>query len=171
MKKRSSVVGGAILILVGLFFLGLQMFPSLFRLLDLGQQWPLIVIAVGVFFLFGAFAGTPPLAIPGSIVTGVGAILYYQNLTGHWESWAYIWALIPGFVGVGLLLSAMLGGQREGIMSGRRLIIISAILFLVFTGFLGGVGQFWPVALIIFGLWLVIKSRRVNQGVKGKDLV
>jgi hypothetical protein len=39
---------------------------------------------------------------PGSILAGIGGIFYYQNLTNDWESWAYIWALIPGFVGIGV---------------------------------------------------------------------
>ena len=104
MEKRSSIVGGLILIGVGTMFLLLQLFPSLADQIDLARQWPLVIVTVGGVFLLTAVLGTPPLAIPGSIIGGIGGILYYQNLTGDWASWAYVWALIPGFVGVGIIL-------------------------------------------------------------------
>lgn len=163
MKTRSSIVGGLIMIVVGVLFLLLQMFPSLGHLFDMAQLWPLIIVAVGVFFLLGAVGGTPPLAIPGAIVGGIGMILYYQNLTGHWESWSYVWALIPGFVGVGLIAAGVLGRQRRQVVEGRRLMLISLALFVVFafffTGF-GQIGQFWPVALIGVGVWLLLGNKR-----------
>ncbi|MCA9975917.1 MAG: hypothetical protein KC413_09220, partial [Anaerolineales bacterium] len=81
MQKRSSIVGGLIMIVVGAFFLLLQFSPSLAAQIDFGRQWPLLVVGLGVFFLLGALLGTPPLAVPGSIVSGVGGILYYQNMT------------------------------------------------------------------------------------------
>ena len=55
MHKHSSVVGGIILILVGLFFLALQFLPEeVTRFLDIGNQWPLIIVALGGIFLVGA---------------------------------------------------------------------------------------------------------------------
>ena len=38
-----------------------------------------------------------------AIVTGTGLILLYQNSTGRWQTWAYIWALYPVFLGLGLM--------------------------------------------------------------------
>jgi hypothetical protein len=100
------------------------------------------------------------MAIPAAIVTGIGGILAYQNATGNWESWAYIWTLIPGFVGIGVILSAVLGeGGREGFRSGLTLVFISAILFLIFSSIMGAnpLGAWWPVLLILLGLWLLIQ--------------
>ena len=157
------------MILVGVLFLGLQMFPGFFRVFDIGHQWPLIIVIVGVFFLISAFISTPQLAIPGSIVTGVGSILYYQNLTGNWDTWAYIWTLIPGFVGIGLILSARLGGAGHTAAAGGRLLGISAILFLVFALFFSNVGQFWPILLIALGIWLLVRNRRSSM--KSEDFI
>ncbi len=88
MQKRGSIIVGTILILVGALFLLAQIFPSIAINLDIGRQWPLIIVTVGGLFIVSAFLGTPPLAIPGSIVAGIGMILYVQNLTGTWSSWA-----------------------------------------------------------------------------------
>lgn len=163
MEKKSSIIGGAILILAGIFFLMVQFFPGLVSWFDIGQQWPLIIIFVGGLFLAGALLGTPPLAIPGSIIGGTGLLLYYQNASGDWVSWAYAWTLYPALVGVGILLMQTLSGNfRQGVRESGVLFLISVLLFAVFGAFfngLGGLGQFWPVLIIGLGLWLLWKNR------------
>lgn len=163
MERRSSIVGGTILILVGLAFLLIQMFPGLANRVDMGLHWPLIVVAVGALFLLGALLGTSPLAVPGSIISGIGLMLYYQNATGNWASWAFAWTLIPGFVGIGLILMGILDRkERKSIREGSRLLAVSLVLFLIFGAFftgLGGFGRFWPVLLILAGGWLLLKRR------------
>ncbi len=167
MRNRSSIIGGLILIVVGVIFLLLQLFPDLAAWLDLSQHWPMLLIGLGAIFLIGAVTGLPPLAIPGTIITGIGTILYYQNLSGNWDSWAYVWALIPGFVGLGLIIMARLDSSaRDAAKAGIILLLISAILFVIFgaafSGF-GLIGQFWPLLFIFFGLWLLIKNRRAGK--------
>ncbi len=160
MHKQSSIVIGLILILAGLLFLFLQAFPVLAAQIDLGSQWPLIIVGLGVLFLIGALFGTPPLAIPGTIVAGIGLLLAYQNFTGNWASWAYAWTLLPGFVGLGIILMGVIDrDKRDQIRDGFRLLFISLGLFVVFGGFLGAFGQFWPVLLIIGGLLLLFSGR------------
>lgn len=165
MHKQSSVVGGIILILVGLFFLALQFLPeTVTQFLDIGRQWPLIIVAVGGIFLLTAFLFQPPMAIPGSILTGIGLMLYYQNLTGHWESWAYSWTLIPGFVGVGIWLMHMRQGQfGEGMRHGGRLLLISLGMFAFFGVMFSGFSNLlWPVGLIVLGM--VLLGRNLLRG-------
>jgi hypothetical protein len=163
MHKRSSIIIGTILILAGVLFLLIQLFPNLAIGVDIGRQWPLIIVAIGGLLLLSAFAGSPSLAIPGSIVSGIGGILYVQNLTNSWSSWAYVWTLIPGFVGIGLILAGLLGHQRRSSWrEGGRLLLISTALFLVFGAFfngLGGLGRFWPLLLIGLGLRMLWPRR------------
>jgi hypothetical protein len=160
MQKHTSIIVGLILILAGLLFLLIQAFPELAARIDLGSQWPLFIVGIGVLFLLGALFGTPPLAVPGTIVTGIGALLAYQNATGNWASWAYAWTLIPGFVGLGIMLMGALDqNSRSQIQDGARLLLISLGLFVVFGGFFGAFGQFWPVLLIIGGLLLLFRGR------------
>ena len=50
-RQRSNLAGGLILILIGGAFLAAQLVPDLFSWLDPAENWPLIVISVGVFIL------------------------------------------------------------------------------------------------------------------------
>jgi len=163
-RTRSNVVGGILLILVGLLFLAYQFAPGQFSWLQVEVTWPLIVVGVGVFLLvFGLLVGAPGMAVPAAIVGGIGGLLYWQNLTGHWESWSYAWALIPGFVGVGIILAGLLGEGRirDALDGGGTLILISAVMFAIFGSFLGGLdlmGDWWPLLLILVGLLILARS-------------
>jgi hypothetical protein len=160
MRKQSSIVGGLILIAIGLLFLALQAFPDFAGQFDLTLYWPFLLVGIGGLFLLGAVGGSPPLAVPGTIVGGIGLLLVYQNATGNWASWSYAWTLIPGFVGLGLLLSSLLDRQKNVLpVAGVRLMIISLVLFLIFGGFFGALGAFWPVLLIVVGGVLLLHGR------------
>jgi hypothetical protein len=116
-----------------------------------------------VFLLLAVFTRTGGLAVPGCIVGGIGAILYYQNLTGNWETWAFAWTLIPGFVGVGIALATLISPRenKDGLSASLVLISISLIMFFVFGGakFFGlGSIILWPVIIIALGLFLLIKG-------------
>ena len=158
-QRRSSLAGGLVLVLLGALFLAVQWVPGL----QLWFSWPLIIIGIGVLLLIvGLLTGVPAMAIPACIVGGIGGLLYWQNATGNWESWAYAWTLIPGFVGVGMVLSGLLGGDtRQTVRGGAWLILISLVLFAVFASFFGAlglVGSYWPVLLIVLGLLLLAQS-------------
>ncbi|MCP5096520.1 MAG: hypothetical protein GY943_13285 [Chloroflexi bacterium] len=166
MQKRSSISAGLIMILIGGIFLIANLFPDLIEGIDLANKWPFIVVAIGLLLLVGALLGNPSLAIQGSITTGIGFILYYQNLTGNWASWAYVWALIPGFAGIGTILMNVLDKRKRTVFKdGFKLIGISLVLFLIFGAFfngLGNIGQLWPVFLIGAGAWMLFNNRRSN---------
>ena len=89
---------------------------------------------------------------------GIGALLYWQNATGEWASWAYAWALIPGFVGIGLILFGLMARRRGALVGGGWAIFNSLVLFAIFGSFLGGLRiltLFWPVLIIVLGLVLL----------------
>ena len=59
-RTRTSIAGGALLILMGLFFLAYQVMPDRLNWLRMEMGWPIIVISVGVFLLvFGLLVGAP----------------------------------------------------------------------------------------------------------------
>ena len=161
-RQRSSLVAGLILILLGACFFVVQLIPNLRFWISPAFSWPLFVIGAGVLVLIlGLALGAPGMAVPAAIVTGIGLLLYWQNATGNWESWAYVWALIPGFAGAGVLFAGLLGeNPRQSFRDGVNLIIISLIMFVIAAAFLGGpnlLGPYWPVLIILFGVWLLVR--------------
>ena len=168
--RRTNLIGGIVLILVGVYFLAVQLFPELGPTLNIEFSWPLILVGVGGFLLlFGLLVNAPDMAVPACIVAGIGGILYYQNMTGDWASWAYAWALIPGFAGLGSIVAGLLkGNSSRQVREGMSMIVVSAILFVIFGSFLGGLdllGPYWPVLLILAGLWVLVSGilRRRKQ--------
>ncbi|HLB64114.1 MAG TPA: hypothetical protein VJJ46_04685 [Anaerolineales bacterium] len=162
-RTRSTLALGLLLVLVGIILLAFELIPALRSWARAVLDWPLIIVGVGAFlFVFGLLAGAPGMAVPASIVAGIGGILMWQNATGEWESWAYAWTLIPGFVGIGIMLESLLSGRaRKGLTEGGWMVLISLTLFLVFGSFLGGpiaLGGYWPVLLIALGALFLFRS-------------
>jgi hypothetical protein len=160
-RVRSNLAAGLVLVLLGVWFLIMQFVPGL--QIYTALSWPLIIVGVGVILLvIGLFTGVPSMAVPACIVGGIGGLLYWQNVTGNWESWAYTWTLIPGFVGVGTVLASLLGGEsRQGVRGGVWLILISLLLFAAFGSFFGAlglVGSYWPLLLIALGILIFVRS-------------
>lgn len=156
MRTRSSLAAAFVLIAIGAWFLSVELFPQVRSFAYGTETWPLPLIGIGVLLAsIALITWVPGLFIPASIVSGLGSLLYWQNTTGNWESWAYAWALIPGFVGAGLLISGLLGRERRTMASGGWMIFISLLFFTIFGSFLGGIGlltQYWPVLLILLGV-------------------
>lgn len=158
---RSQLALGVILLLVGGWFLLNQVNPSFQNFFEPYTEWPVNMLLIGAGILvIGLATGSPGMAVPAAIVAGIGGIFYYQETSGNWDSWSYMWTLIPGFVGVGTVLQGLLGENTgPNLKRGLNLMVISAVLFLVFAAFLGGwniLGEFGPaVLLILLGLYVL----------------
>lgn len=165
-RARTQLALGLFLILIAAFLAALRFYPPLGALIP-PFEWPMwVVIAGGVILLIGLLVGAPGMAVPACIVAGIGGILYYQNATGNWKSWAYIWSLIPGFAGVGTILEGLFGQNfRQSIRDGLFLVVMSAILFLVFASIFGQLAVPGPyrdyllaALLFLLGLWLIVRG-------------
>lgn len=163
-RNSGSLVGGAILIIFGLMALMTQ----IFRGFDFwGTFWPFIIIGVGALFFVGMFAAgrsASGLAIPATIITVIGLMLFVQNLTNHWESWAYGWAVIVMAVGAGIYIMGVYGRSAEQRRGGAVVMRIGLILFVIFGAFFemlfksSTLAQYvFPIGLIALGLYLVIR--------------
>jgi hypothetical protein len=166
-KNRTQLVLGLLLILVAGWLILTRFMPELTKILPQTFEWPVWIMLSGAALLvLGLLVGASDMAIPACIVAGIGGILYYQNTSGNWESWSYMWALIPGFVGLGRILSGVIGGDfmislREGLKS----LLASAILFTVFAtlfnawDIFGVYSGYVPVALLfVLGIWLIVRG-------------
>lgn len=134
--------------------------------------WPYLVIVPGLVLLLGALVVPRPggvgFAVAGSIVTTVGAILLYQNATDTFESWAYVWALIPTAAGVALTISGLATGTEALVRTGSRMAVVGTVLFLAGLWFFGSLfstgeipidlGTWWPVAFIVVGGAVVLSA-------------
>ncbi len=151
---------------------GIVLFSAQVLGVDVGRYgWPMFVVGTGAVMLLMALSGFDPsrgLVYPGTIVTTVGLILLYQNTTRHWESWAYVWALIPASVGLATALHARLTGRARQARGGISIMFMFLVLFAVgltfFEGMLrisgrdfGLIGQYaFPLLLIAAGVWMLI---------------
>jgi hypothetical protein len=167
-SRKPRLAVGLFLILIGIWLLATRLIPGFEESLGSRLGWPMIIVAVGAFLLFlGLVVGTPEMAIPASIVTGTGLLLYYQNASGNWLSWSYAWTLYPAFVGVGLIFSRLLGSrQGANFRHGLNLILISLVMFTIFGSFLGGfafLGPYWPLILVAAGMLLLLQNIFVRQ--------
>src|SRR5512143_2606769 len=166
-KSNAPLVGGTLLIAFGLLALLSQVFRDV---VNWSSLWPIVIIIFGCLFFAGMFLGgrhVSGLAIPGTIIAGIGLMLLYQNYTGHWESWAYSWALIVLFVGLGIFLAGLYGGDGGQRSAGLNVMKIGFILFVIFGAFfemifsadrtLGARGLLFPSLLVLLGLYLVVR--------------
>ncbi len=167
LETRNQRVGVG-LVAVGVLLLVVRLFSW-----NIGWLWPLFILIPGVAFLVAAALGGASVAalfVPGSVVTTLGVIFFFQNTTGYFESWAYVWALMPAAVGVGLLLYGRRSGNLELVSTGRRLAGIFAVVFLVaavfFEGFIfNNVLNTWffrtglPLLFIAAGAFLLLRRR------------
>jgi len=164
----SSMALGVVLVVVGLFALGVVVFG-----IDLTQYgWPLFVIIPGLTLLVvGFIGGGVGASVPGGIVTMLGLVLAYQSSSGDWASWAFAWALVaPGGVGLGLYLQALRDRDPVTLKRGRTLIFIAALIFMIgfvfFESILGISGMDYgifgkaalPGLLIVIGIILLVRS-------------
>src|SRR3990172_696336 len=160
-QGRTQLALGVILILLGAWFLLDRSMPQFHAFFSKYTEWPTSMLLIGGgIFLLGLVLGQPGLSVRAAIVAGLGGIFYYQEMTNNYDSWSYMWTLIPGFIGIGTILTGLLGdGTAYNLKRGLNMMVISAVLFLIFSSFLGGwklLGNYGPaILLILLGLWVL----------------
>lgn len=160
-QGRSQLALGVLLILLGGWFLLDRTVPAFHDFFSKYTEWPVNLLLIGgVIFVLGLVLGSPGMSVPAAIVAGIGGIFYYQQASGDYGSWSYMWTLIPGFVGVGSVLAGLLGDNTShNLKRGMNMIVFSVVLFLVFSAFFGGwtiLGSYGPaILLILLGLYVL----------------
>lgn len=163
-----GLVAGFILITLGAMFLAGQLLR-----IDFGHYlWPFFILIPGTVFLLMALLSSnqagEPLAMVSGIILMAGMLLSYQNLSGHWASWAYAWALVaPTGPGLGLLVYGAVKGQPQKVKAGSDLALTGVAIFLVGAAFFElvigisgfGLGRYgWPLLLIGLGVIGVVRA-------------
>lgn len=163
--NRSLVIVAAVLIGMGLLFLGLNFVPGW----SFGMAWPLVflllaagfVVPVFLFPMYREWIGA--LFIPASILLVIGLIFFYNTISGDWSVWAYAWLLLMSGVGLGLVLAGNYSNWGRGVVdTGLWLILIPLGLFALLGAIFGSpqVRVIAPVLLVLGGLALLARSLR-----------
>jgi hypothetical protein len=163
-----ALIGGAILIGIGLLTLVSRMFTDI----DWGLLWPFAIIGFGALFFIAMFAvgkSGAAFAIPGTIITGIGLVVLFQNITQHWTTMSYLWTLIIIFVGLGIYIMGWYGEDANQRRSGGKVMKIGIILFIVFGTIFESIfsslnNVIFPILLILLGIYLVLS----RSGLLGK---
>jgi hypothetical protein len=162
------LIGIGVLFLFGGFNIGALM----------NFAWPFFIIVPGAILLFASLTGgrqTAGLAIPGMVVAGTGLIFFFQSLFDYYQSWAYVWALYPGFVGAGLLFMGLQRGEERQAEIGRNMMRGSLAAFVLFGGFfellvfhrISGLGHvLLPLLLIGGGIFLLSGGPRRHMAMR-----
>ncbi|MCX6063370.1 MAG: hypothetical protein NTV26_04155 [Caldiserica bacterium] len=175
--ERNTRALGLLLLAVGAWIL-----IARFIHINLGDWlWPFWIIVPGGIIMALGFRdthhGNEGLVTFGSIVAVTGIILFVQNVTGHWQSWAYAWALLfPGSIGLGRYLWGKRTGNVEEVRSAEKTLRVALVLFLGFAVFfevvlgiggfrLGAAGRIvLPVLLIAAGVAIYVTSISGGRG-------
>ena len=174
--RRSAAIA-VILIAVGAIFL----LGELFNFRVGSGFWPLFILVPGLALLYTAFSGERASAGPaagGAILTTLGLIFFFQNSTDNWESWAYVWALLPFSVGLSQIAVGTRNDDEGLVATGRNTIRIFGIIFIAGVAFFellifdrpGFGGYLLPIALIAIGAFLLWLNYRRNGSLPFADM-
>ncbi len=163
---------------LGLLLLAIGVWTLLSRFIHIDLEswlWPFwIIVPGGIIIALGfrdSSRGGEGLVTFGSIVAMTGVILFVQNITNQWQSWAYAWTLLfPGSIGLGKYLWGRHAGDTAAIQKGEKTMQTALVMFVAFGFFfevavgiggfhLGGAGRIVvPVLLIAGGAALYVTS-------------
>ncbi len=165
-QTTTFVLGVALMVLGGIFLIA-QLLGGNFW----AHFWPYPIIGIGLAFLSAMVnrgRGAGGLAIPGTIITTLGLVLFLQNSFGWWESWAFTWTFLVIAVGVGLWIMGYWNGktkpQRVGIMIagiGTALLFLFGTFFGLGFSFLGfgfAARVIWPLMIIGAGAFFALRG-------------
>ena len=172
-SNAGTLVAGTILIVFGLLALAGQFL----RIMDWGFIWPFIIIGFGSLFFLAMVAGgkqAAGFAIPASIISGIGLVLLFENITGHWESMSYFWTLIILFVGIGIYIMGWYSGDANQKRSGWGVMKVGFILFIIFGAFFELIfssfnNLVFPILLIGLGAYLILSRSGLFGGRQAEE--
>lgn len=181
MDQKKSVFNwqlflGLVLVLAGGIFLADQFLPAINLI---RRFWPLLIVLLGLMFFVGMlFSGRSGsgLAIPGSVLTTLGLLLFIQNRFHLWVTWTYAWALLICSVGLGLLIMNIYIKRSNLRRAAGLLIGIGLTLFVIFDIFfeiilsISGAGRFNGIflgaGLVLLGLFVVFSRLLFSRSVR-----
>lgn len=168
-KASSNSTTAVLLITGGILLLAVNLLEV--QLLDF--LWPLIFVAgPGLLMLWPAYQASPErsgagtyLAVPGAMAVTLGAILFFLNLTNHFEAMAYTWPLIAAAGIAGLSYkqrfeqSEEVSEKRWRLIRGLVLLAMGLAAFFELMIF-NSLPVWWPLLLVGYGFYLLLNRKK-----------
>lgn len=160
--KKQNTFAGILMIGIGIYFL-LKEFNI--PILTDFYSWTTILMIIGVALLLnGYIANEKDSIFPGVLLLGLG--IHFHGLS-YYNFWIDHWGMYLLIISLSLLLSYQ--KTKRGLWIGILLLIIS--LFSIFSSKKPGwfhwldlifyfIENFWPVALIIIGIYLLYFKKK-----------
>jgi hypothetical protein len=156
--KRSDIIIGIILIILGILFLADNLD---YVAIDFTDIWPLLMVLGGAAFWIGYFQNKKNygLIMPGTILIVYGLVFWYCQAAG-WDYMQYLWPFFLIGPGIGIYLMYILGEKENGLLIPAGILVGMGLLFILrYTGIL----KYWSVLLIIFGAYLIYKHLKAEK--------
>lgn len=165
-RFNARTIWGLIIVGVGVVFLLREVGVDI----DLGKFWPLVLIVPGLAFWILYFSkrgqkGIEGVLIPGTILVLYGAYFIFQNST----SWnddnetSFFYTLA---IGLAFFAAHYLGNRSRGFLVPAW--ILTGISALQFFSTTLSWDFMWSVVLIIVGLWVLLKRKKISSNDKIK---
>ena len=132
---------------------------------ELWAWWPMLLVALSLFFLLPALFGNQNrrlragMVIPGALLAGAGGGLLYMSLTDRWGAWTSLWTLLPFSLGLGMYAAGWIADAPAFKWIGSGVAAGGVLAYLVFATTFGGEEAFRIVAaigIIALGLALTV---------------
>ncbi|CDO01722.1 hypothetical protein BN988_00163 [Oceanobacillus picturae] len=159
--KKQNALPAYILIGIGIFFLLRQL--KLPIITDF-YSWQTIIIIIGLALLIHSYTSKSYHNLfSGSILLGIGIHLHGIQ---HYDFWIDHWAVYPLIIGIAFLVRRT--KVKQGLFPGVILTAVSILLIFSVSlppwldwvyQVIDTLEQFWPVVLILIGLYLLMKRK------------
>ncbi|MEI3612880.1 LiaI-LiaF-like domain-containing protein [Pseudogracilibacillus sp. SO30301A] len=155
--KKQHALSAYVLIGIGIYFLVKQLDLALF---DNFYSWPTFLIIIGIAFLIHSYSAKEYNNIfTGVLLLGLG--IHFHGLENY-DFWFDHWSAYALIVGVSFFIRYLKTGSGlipAAILVGIALLIIFSVTLPEWFHWIYGVVEFletfWPVALIVIGVYLL----------------
>jgi hypothetical protein len=96
------------------------------------------------------------MVIPGALLAGIGGALLYSSLNDDWNSWAYLWTVIPFSFGLGMYAAGWIADAPAFKWIGAGVALGGVLAYLAFATAFGGEAFRLVAAIGIIGLGLAL---------------
>ena len=156
-QKKNSMIWGIFLIVVGIVFL----IGNVSRV-GMETLWPVFPMAVGLAFWVGFVHDRKNygLLMPGSILVIVSILFLYCSIFGWWRM-ETLWPVFILAPAVGFIAMYFAGAKDQGLLVPAGILSAVGIIFLFVSS---GLGDYWPIFLIIGGILLMAFGATRKKG-------